>query len=535
MTRQLFTLILSGALLTPLPGAAQSAATGGERSRSSDSGAVQAEVFRSALREIAERHRNVYSDSALWKAALEGMIENLNDPYAAVWSPEEVAAFEESNTGNYAGIGVQITQLNDQVTITAVFRGTPASRVGLQVGDVIVGVDGHNARDWTTQMASDSIRGTPGTDVDIVIERASLSKSIPLTITRDEVHVPAVTETIIAEDIGYVTVDRVARNSAQEVDAALRTLGDPEGLILDLRRNPGGYLDESLLMADVFLEPGEELASLKSRAVGRESGTSDESWNGRIPARIPDVPIVVLVDEYTASAAEIVAGALQDHDRALVVGQRTFGKGVVQTVRDLPYGHQLRITTGTWHTPLGRTLHRPRDPEGRPLEEDLDTFPVVRTPEGRKLLAAGGVFPDIEVSNDTLTLAERDLLEAAAGAEVPLALRIAEFGFEEATELRDAGLEPQLREDRFQAFLEELASAGVPIETLEEARDYVAWQARVTIADRMEDEATAALIRMERDRVLREAVRLLESAGSQADLFASADARAADRTSSPGG
>ena len=267
------------------------------------------------------------------------------------------------------------------------------------VGDIIVGVDTNDATEWDSGMASDSIRGEPGTDVRVIVAREGFERPIPFDITRAEVHVPAVTADIIdGTDVGYIQVDRFARGAAQEVDSVLRALGtDASGYILDLRRNPGGFLDESLMMSDVFLPPGARLASIKSRAFAEDDGNTEESWAGRIPARVPNAPMVILVDEFTASAAEIVAGALQDYDRALVVGERTFGKGVVQTVLELPYGHRLRITTGSWHTPLGRTLHRVRDETGRPEDEDFAALPRITTGEGRELVAGGGIYPDLVV------------------------------------------------------------------------------------------------------------------------------------------
>lgn len=540
MTRKSTILALLGALLLPFPGSAQQSANR-PQARSQNGASVQAEVFRRALEEIAARHRDAYSDSVLWARALDGLIASLDDPYADVFTPSEVEAFDEENTGNYSGIGIQITQLNDRVTVTAVFRGTPADQAGILVGDVIVGVERQEAEGWTTQKVSEHVRGPEGSEVQISVQRDGTGSTIPFILTRAQVHVPAVTASMIGDDLGYVAVERVARGSAQEVDSVLRTLPGARGLIIDLRRNPGGYLDESLMMADIFLEPGKKLASLRSRAVGRSSGTSDESWDARMAVRVPETPMVILVDEYTASAAEIVAGALQDYDRALVLGSRTFGKGVVQTVLDLPYDHKLRLTTGTWYTPLGRSLHRPRDGQGRPMSEDMDTFPRITTPGGRQLVAAGGIFPDLEIADDTLKLAERTLLQAAGEAEVPVGVRLQEFGFQEAQALREAGEKPRLRQAAFDAFLEKLEAEGVPAAALGDpvAREYLAWRARFTIADRMEDVAAGIDVRMERDQVLREAVQLLNRAASQSDLLSTAqrrtEARKAQAAGSRGG
>ncbi len=493
---------------------------------------VEAQVFVSALQAIGQLYQEPLSDSTLWTRALDGLIESLEDPYASVFTPEEVEVFEEDNTGNYAGIGVQITELNDVVTVTAVFRSTPAAQVGMQVGDVIVGVDGHDAVEWSSDTVADSVRGPVGSGVEVTVQREGYETPLSFPITRDQVHVPAVEADLLAGDVVYVVMDRVARNAAQEMDLVLQEYSDASGIIVDLRRNPGGYLDESLMLADLFLEPGDRLASTRSRNPTAGGESQEESWDSRMIARVPKTPIVVLVDEFTASAAEILAGALQDYDRALVVGQRTFGKGVVQTVLDLPYDRKIRFTTGAWFTPLGRSLHRPRDGSGRPLEEDPDTFPTVSSAGGRELVAAGGIFPDLEVPYDTLTLAERELLSQAAEAQVPLPLRIAEFGFAEARVLEGEGLDPELREDAFGDFLDELEVEGISRELLdnEDSRRYLRWRSLISIADRMDRLGSSVGFRMERDAALAEAYRLLLDSSTQNDLFAAAESSAAERS-----
>jgi carboxyl-terminal processing protease len=493
-------------------------------------GQEQAEIFISAFKEVLNRHRGAYNDSTLWRNALDGLLKSLNDPYATVFTPVEVERFDEDNTGNYSGIGVQISQLNNRVTITKVFRDTPADRAGVLEGDMIVGVNDYDATAWTTQNASDSIRGDEGTTVNVTFERPGISVPIKHTLTRAQVHVPAVTGAMIeGSSVGYIAMDRVARGSAQEVDSILRVLGNAQSLILDLRRNPGGFLDESLMISDVLLKPNLKLASLRSRGMTPSGGVSEESWTSRGAAMMPNAPIVILVDEYTASAAEIVTGALQDHDRALVLGRRTFGKGIVQSVLDLPYDYKLRITTGTWLTPLGRSLQRDRDEGGQPLPENPDTFPKVRTVSGRELVAGGGIFPDLEIADDTLKTVERQFLEKSAEKEVPIALRIQEFGFQEAQRLRQAGqTKAVMSQPTFDAFLAKLRSEGVPGDLLDnpQVKEYLSWRSRVLIADRLTDggrELGASVkVRMERDPVLTEAMRLLATAKTQDELYVAA-------------
>jgi carboxyl-terminal processing protease len=532
MLRRPFAIIL-GAFLLPLPGAGQvpdsTAVAGATVGETRNIEAVtEGQVFLGAFRNILDYHQTTFSDSLLWEQALEGLLEGLNDPYAAVFTPEEYGAFQEGNTGDYAGIGVQITQLNERVTITAVFRTTPADEVGLMVGDQIVQVGETDARAWTVDQARDSIRGPVGTTVELAVAREGFTEPLEFTIRRDEVHVSAVRAATVHDSLGYILLDRVAEGSAQEVDSAFVVLKDTKGIILDLRRNPGGFLVESLYLADLFLEPGETLAGTKSRAPRQPEKVREESWRAQMPARIPDKPVVVLVDRFTASAAEIVAGALQDHDRAVVLGERTFGKGVVQTVLPLPGERRLRITTGDWMTPLGRSLHIPRDSEGRPLQEESDTFPVVVTAEGRSLRADGGVFPDLVIENDTLRTEEQNLVLEAARAGVPLTLRIAEFAFEEAKRALDGTGPPELDPTALESFVTRLREEGVPGELLEdqEVRGYLSWRARINFAERAGHDQRALEFQAERDRVLRRAIEMLESSGTQADLFATVESAA---------
>ena len=494
-----------------------------------DPSSPQVDVLASAVDAISRMHMDSFSDSILWEAAIDGMIDALDDPYAELFTPQEAEAWEEDTTGNYSGIGLQITLLNDEITVTAVFRGFPANEQGISVGDVIVGVNQYDASDWGTGMAADSIRGPVGTNVEVRIKRAGYDQPVTYDITREEVHVPAVTYGVLSSDIGYVIMDRVARNAAQEMNIALQELDKTQGLIIDLRRNPGGFLDESLMLADLFLKPGSTLASTVQRVPGGSAETPEtDSYGDRWPVQVPELPIVILVDQFTASGAEILAGALQDYDRAVVLGQRTFGKGVVQTVMNLPFGRRLRFTTGSWLTPLGRSLQRARDRQMMPLPEAVDTLPRVETAEGRSLINGGGIFPDLEIQDDTLKVIEREFIRLSNEQQFPLGLKIAEFGFNVAAARREAGTVPSVTEEEFDAFVEDLTSAGLETELVNDAdvREYLFWRTELAVAQRMNDIAAEADFRTQRDPVLSEAIRLLQVTSSQTELFQAVDSQA---------
>jgi len=479
----------------------------------------EAQVFLGVLQAIRDFGLSSEADSALWVKAVRGLIAELDDPYATVLTPEDVRAFEEESTGNYAGIGVQITELNEIVTITAVFPNTPAYREGLQVGDRIVEVDGDDARDWSVADASERIRGQIGTQVVVTVERDGVSQPIPHRISREEVHVPAVTSDVIFDDIGYILLNRVARNSAQEVDSVLATLQGTRGLVFDLRRNPGGYLDESLNLSDLFLDRGTPMVRTRSRSPGSNGEVVEESAYARRAPRTIDVPIIVLVDRFSASASEIVAGALQDHDRALVIGERTFGKGTVQTVIPLAAGHMIRLTSGEWFTPNGRSLNRPRDREGRVIPPDsIGRFTSVA---GRTLWGGGGVYPDLEILDDTLSLAEQEFVSAAIEAEIPFTQRVQEAAFAVAQEARESGIVPDaFPRSALDAFMAELVAEGVPARMVtDETRDYLRWRLEVALYQRLELVNRTLEVQTRRDPVLARAVELLKGVSTQDELF----------------
>lgn len=520
--------ICLGAALSVLaaPLSAQNPPTGPP---AANAGSEGAQVFLQALDRIARHHVSAPGDSALWELAIKGLIEQLDDPYATVFTEEEYGQFTETNTGNYAGIGVQISNLGSRVTVTAVFRDTPADGVGMLVGDEIVWVEGHDARDWTIDMARDSIRGEPGTLVNIRVERDGYAEPVPLSIRRDNVHVPALASSWAGDGIAHFGIDRVARGVTDELDAALREYRDASALIMDLRGNPGGYLDESLRVNDLFLAPDQTLASVSGASAPGPAGEIEmQTWRARSPPRLPETPIIILVDGFTASAAEIISGALQDHDRAVVIGERTFGKGVVQTVYPLPAGRQLRITTGSWYTPLGRTLQRTRHSDGTPIPEAEEELGWVETAAGRRLRTGGGVFPDLVVEQDPPKPEELALMNHAAEVQVPIGVIVQEYALELAKEaLRSASIK-RLPSSAFDALAQDLVGRGMDEEIVGHpvAREYLDRWAQLRYLYRAGARELSLAVVAEEDRVLAEALKLARGARTRAELFALVGQRA---------
>lgn len=479
----------------------------------------EAQVFLEAFRTISRFHSSALGDSALWERALAGLIEQLDDPYATVFTPVEYDRFREQTTGNYAGIGVQIGRLGARVTVTAVFRGYPADRAGMLVGDRIVWVEGHDASDWTLDQARDSIRGQPGTAVRIRVARDGIRDPIPMDIVRDSVHVSAFEAVYVEEGVAHVAIDRIALGVAGELAGTLVGYEDANSVILDLRRNPGGYLEEALQLVDLLLAPGQTLASVEGiNALGE---VRPQSWAASSPPLLADKPFIVLVDEFSASASEIIAGALQDHDRAVVVGQRTFGKGYVQTDYPLPAGRRIRITTGSWFTPLGRSLHRARHRDGTPVADDGTEPETVATASGRLLRSGGGVFPDLEVPADLPKDEELALFNEANRVQLPFNVRIEEYAFELAKDAIAAGGAVRLPSSAFDELARSLVEAGMNPEIVNDpaARAYLDWRTQVRYLDRADARSLALLVQSERDTALAEALRLARSARTPEELF----------------
>lgn len=502
-----------------------------------------AQVFLEVFGAISRNHHSAPTDSAFWEEAIADLVEQLDDPYAVVLSADDFAQFTESNTGNYAGIGVQITLMSGRVTVTAVFDQTPAQRAGVALGDQIVEVEDEDSREWSLDQARDAIRGEPGSVVRIRVARDGFANPVPFAITRDNVHVSSVEATRIEDDVVYVRVHRFARNVAQELASALDEAPDAAAFVVDFRGNPGGYLEESLRVADLFLAPGKVVASVDQRdAAGH---VRRQPLRAARPARVPGKPVVIMVDEYTASAPEIVAGALQDHDRAVVVGERTFGKGLVQTVYPLSDGRRIRLTTGSWYTPLGRSLHRPRDRNGipktvnrwrvgeeqeieHPRQRDPDEAPrepapeLVATPAGRLIKAGGGVYPDVEVVSDTFGIEVRRLVEHATEKQVLLFARMEEYAFDLAQAARASGDVQPLQTSAFDGLAMELTNAGLDEALVDDpvARAWMEWRTQVRYLSRADALDLALSVQAQRDRVLAEAIRLARSAATTDELFA---------------
>jgi carboxyl-terminal processing protease len=380
-----------------------------------DTGFSSARLFDVVSNDIRRYYVDSVGDSALFEKAAVGMLQELRDPFTLYLPPARVRRLTESTTGNYVGIGAQVQRRDNWPMVITPFPGSPAERAGLHTGDRIVEVDGKETHGWTADETLRALRGPPETDVRIVIERPGHAARQSLTLTRSGIHRRSVARTILLGDhVGYVDVNIFNDSTETELLQAVDSLSGlgMRSLILDLRGNPGGVLTEGVGVADMFLTRGQTIVSMRGRTAETNAkyvATSAQRW--------PDLPLVVLIDEGSASASEIVAGALQDHDRAVLVGRTSFGKGSAQTVFGVAGGGAVKLTTARWYTPVGRSIERAQPGD----EADLSGTPAARrvfhTEHGRKVYGGGGIVPDVAVGDTVLAPAEQ-ALESALGSRV---------------------------------------------------------------------------------------------------------------------
>jgi carboxyl-terminal processing protease len=379
-----------------------------------------ARLFAQVLQRIEDNSVDSLSRGAIYEKAARGMVKNLKDPYADLYSPEEIASFQRNTLrNNYGGLGMQIEPQDDQIVVARVFPNTPAEAGGVLPGDHIISVDSVVVTGMKLEQVSGRLVGTPGTGVDVVFQRAGTPQPIKGHFKRAVIKVPAVPFAITLEDgVGYIPLQSFNESAADNVQQALLDLKrrGARSYVLDLRGNGGGSLDQALEISDLFLRPGQEIVVVRHR------GKEPEIASATRPSVIDSMPVVVMVDGGTASASEIVAGSLQDHDRGLVVGTTSFGKGLVQTLFPLEGGWYIKLTTGKWYTPSGRSIQAEHERLGddRFVEYAADSVkgdstrkrPVFKSDAGRKILGGGGITPDVVITPDTASDAERELAKA---------------------------------------------------------------------------------------------------------------------------
>jgi carboxyl-terminal processing protease len=378
---------------------------------------AQSSADESQLRDSLKSFTNVYAlveqnyaepidgdkaDAAIYDGAIPGMLRVL-DPHSNFYDPKAYARMREEQHGRYYGVGMLIQQQNNKVYVLTPYEGTPSFRAGIHPGDLISAVDGKSAEGMTSDAVAKALKGPKGTHVQVTMIREGQAKPLVFDLVRDEIPHPSVDLSYeIRPGVGYIHLTQFQETTAQEVNEAIDGFGDLKGLIFDLRGNPGGLLSQAVEVCDHLLSKGQSIVSQRGRAYPDQVYTATHGNSGKT------FPIVVLVNHNTASAAEIVSGALQDHDRALIVGETTFGKGLVQTVYNTPDNTGLALTTYHYYTPSGRLIQR--NYEGVSLYDyyynhagaqpnNATNLEVKLTDAGRTVYGGGGITPDEKIES----------------------------------------------------------------------------------------------------------------------------------------
>lgn len=355
------------------------------------------EILVNLMRELSLNYVDEVSPDRLMQQAAAGMTRTL-DPYTEFMPEEQMSDFELLTTGKYGGVGSLIRKKGDYVIFAQPYKGSPADRAGIRIGDRIVRIDGQEARDMTIEQVSALLKGSPGTKVKLTVERLLGGEQQELTLRRERIAIPSVPYYgYVADGIGYIQHSDFTEGSYDELRAALEALqrqGELRGLILDYRSNGGGILQEAVKIVSLFVPKGTEVVSTRGRA--KDAGHTFRTESAPVA---PNLPLAVLVNGNTASSAEIVAGALQDLDRAVLIGQKSFGKGLVQSTRPLGYNTMVKMTTAKYYMPSGRCIqaidYSAHEGRGGAKQVPDSLVHAFTTRAGRTVYDGGGITPDV--------------------------------------------------------------------------------------------------------------------------------------------
>ncbi len=548
------TLLLCGAVVLGACGGWLAAQAAGQETSSPTERREQYLDAGQLMQDVFDRIMLNYVDELdprkIAEAAVRGMLDEL-DEHSDFLPPRNYDDLMMSTEGEFGGLGITINVRDHYPTVISPLEGTPAYYMGVQGGDQIIEIDGVSTYDFTSTDAVEKLRGPKGTQVNLTIKRPGREASIPLTITRDTIKVESVPYAFMMDDIGYVRVSNFARTTADELKQKLDelTASNPKGLVLDLRWNPGGLLGAAKQVSELFLPRGEMLVYTKGRLP-----SNSMSFNSEASGKVYDsVPIIVLVNGSSASASEIVAAALQDHDAALVVGNTTFGKGSVQTVFPLNEEEALKLTTARYYTPSGRSIHMDRPEEGHhlydpemPEGEDVAEAPPAdlepdaaereiprhererfHTDSGRVVYGGGGITPDVEIEQEYLSdfevAVERDYALFA-------------FAVDYANKNGEIGTDFQVSDALYKEFKTYLRgreklpeylgvfNLSLSDSLMDANADFLKWGVRRELVRRTGGAQAAYKVAIEKDTQLHEALRIFGKGPSLPALFTYAEA-----------
>ncbi|MCI5083427.1 MAG: S41 family peptidase, partial [Saprospiraceae bacterium] len=354
------------------------------------------EIFTNLYKEINTYYVDEVDPGKLMRIGLDAMMESL-DPYTNYISESDIEGYRYLTEGKYNGIGARSKKMGDYITITELYKDQPADKAGLRPGDQIMEIDGNDTKGKTGDAINALLRGFPGTTVNLKVRRPGVEAPIQLTLTRGEVEVPNVPYYgMVSNDIGYISLTTFTRNAGRNVADALKALkkDNPalKGVIFDLRDNGGGLLNEAVNISNIFIPKGQVVVKTKGKVKDW-----DMSFRTTSTPVDTEIPLVVLINNRSASASEIVSGVMQDYDRGVLLGQRSYGKGLVQNTKDIGYNAKLKLTTAKYYIPSERCIQSVEYEDGEPVDIPDERRSKFKTQNGRTVLDGGGVKPDVTV------------------------------------------------------------------------------------------------------------------------------------------
>jgi carboxyl-terminal processing protease len=355
------------------------------------------EIFTNIYKELNKYYVDEIDPSALMRTGIDAMVHSL-DPYTVYYSENELERYRYMTEGKYDGIGAQVEEIDGLITIKQPYKGYAADEAGLKAGDQIIAVEGKSVRDMTSEEVNLLMKGVSGTELEITVQRPGKDEPITVTLDREEVNVPNVPHSeLLDEDIAYVNLSTFTHDAAKNVNKAIQELKKQnEGIsaiILDIRHNGGGLLGEAVELSNLFIPQGKVVVSTRSKVK-----EWDKVYKTRRPVVYDELPLIVLVDNRSASASEIVSGVIQDYDRGVIMGQKTYGKGLVQNIKEVGYNSRVKLTTSKYYIPSGRCIQSVAYEDGEPLDIPDSLRAVFHTENGREVLDGGGIHPDIILS-----------------------------------------------------------------------------------------------------------------------------------------
>ncbi len=368
------------------------------------------EIFVKAYKELNANYVDDLDPHKLMKIGLDAMVNSL-DPYTNYISESQVESYRINTEGKYEGIGATVKKIGSYLTIIEPYQNSPLQKAGVMAGDQVVSVSGKSTKDKTVEEVTQFVRGVPGTKLKLEINRPSTGESFDLDIERGSVEVPNVPYSGMVDDkIGYISLTTFTPNATKNISKAFKKLKrdneNLEGLILDLRYNGGGLLREAIDICNLFIPQGEEVVFTKGKVRER-----DRNFNTTKPPLDLDIPLAILINKRSASASEIVSGVIQDLDRGVLLGQRSFGKGLVQNTMELGYNSRIKLTTSKYYIPSGRCIQGTEYDNGEPVDIPDSERSTFKTKNGRPVLDGGGVTPDVIMDEKEVPVVLEKLLE----------------------------------------------------------------------------------------------------------------------------